>query len=695
MRTKHRYLTKSRFKLALECPSKLFYTRNKEYEDQTNDDTFMQALAKGGYQVGELAKYKYCKDPIAENITIATLNEEEALQMTAVKLLQDNVVIAEAAFLYNNLFVRVDLLVKTNNQIKLIEVKSKSYSEEVKFINDQNKPSSKWVPYLYDLAFQTYVVRHALKNEKLTITPYFLLANKDEVVPVDGLNQVFKISESVINGYTIQTDLSNIDISVLNETRILKEINMTDEIEAILNMDIVAKDIPSKYKKFEDFVNWCSEIYKNQERVWSNPGSKCKKCQFKVANQLSYTINRWTGAPDSELKCGMSECWSNFEWDGIGKTKIDIHSDSLKTELWMGYAGSKMPGEIDNHKAPYLKDIQIDWITPTNEKADDDRQGMTPFERRKYQIQLNEENAPPYVFWKTEFENIQNSKWEYPYHMIDFETTTVAIPYFKGMHPYETVAFQFSHHILHEDGKIEHYNQWLSFESNVYPNINFLNALMESLSNHKGTIFRYATHENSVLNKLRKDVEFFNPPNKVELIAFIDDITYVKTSPKNKIVGKRCMVDLAEVVRSFYYSSHAKGSNSIKKILPAILHDCPELITKYSNPDLYGKNKTCSSLNFDAHVWLDPEFGNDPYKTLPPIFTETEIEQFGKSDDGDDFDEVADGSAAMLAYNKLQYSNLLSLGRFAYKESLLRYCELDTLAMVMLMEGFKYLKENK
>jgi len=679
MRTNHRYLTKSRFKLALECPTKLFYTRNKEYEDQTNDDLFMQALAKGGYQVGELAKYKYCKDPIAENITIATLNEEEALQLTAEKLLQDNVVIAEAAFLYNNLFVRVDLLVKTNNQIKLIEVKSKSYSESDKFINTQNKTASKWVPYLYDLAFQTYVVRHALQYEKLTITPYFLLANKDEVVPVDGLNQVFKISESKINGYQIKTDLSNIDISILNGIQILKEINMSDEIEAIFNMDVVAKDIPSEYRKFEDFVHWCSEIYKNQERVWSNPGSKCKKCQFKASS-------------DSELKCGMSECWSNFSWDDIGKTKIDIQTDTLKTELWMGYAGSKMPGEMDNHKAPYLKDIQIDWITPTNEKVDDDRRGMTPFERRKYQIQLNKKDAMPYIFWKTEFEAIQNSAWEYPYHMIDFETTTVAIPYFKGMHPYETVAFQFSHHILHEDGRVEHHNQWLSFEPNEYPNINFLNALMDSLSNQKGTIFRYATHENSVLNKLRKDVEFFNPPNRDELIAFIDDITYVKTSPKNKIYGKRCMVDLADVVRSFYYSSYAKGSNSIKKILPAILHDCPELIAKYSQPDLYGKNKICSSLNFDSHVWLDPKCENDPYKTLPPIFTETAIEQFGKSEDTDDFDEVADGSAAMLAYNKLQYSNLLSIGRFAYKESLLRYCELDTLAMVMLMEGFKYLK---
>ena len=94
------------------------------------------------------------------------------------------------------------------------------------------------------------------------------------------------------------------------------------------------------------------------------------------------------------------------------------------------------------------------------------------------------------------------------------------------------------------------------------------------------------------------------------------------------------------------------------------------------------------------------ECGNDPYKTLPPIFTEKEIEQFGKSEDGDDFDEVADGSAAMLAYNKLQYSNrvfggVFELLRWHYKNALLRYCELDTLAMVMLMEGFGKLKERK
>lgn len=51
-----RYLTKSRFKLALECPTKLFYTGKSEYANQKIDDPFLLALAKGGFQVGALAK---------------------------------------------------------------------------------------------------------------------------------------------------------------------------------------------------------------------------------------------------------------------------------------------------------------------------------------------------------------------------------------------------------------------------------------------------------------------------------------------------------------------------------------------------------------------------------------------------------------------------------------------------------------
>jgi len=50
------YLTKSKLKLALECPTKLFYNSKKEYPAKKIQDTILEALANGGFQVGELAK---------------------------------------------------------------------------------------------------------------------------------------------------------------------------------------------------------------------------------------------------------------------------------------------------------------------------------------------------------------------------------------------------------------------------------------------------------------------------------------------------------------------------------------------------------------------------------------------------------------------------------------------------------------
>ncbi len=54
-----RYITKSRFKLALQCPAKLYYEGKPEYANQNVEDTFLLSLAEGGFQVGELAKCYY------------------------------------------------------------------------------------------------------------------------------------------------------------------------------------------------------------------------------------------------------------------------------------------------------------------------------------------------------------------------------------------------------------------------------------------------------------------------------------------------------------------------------------------------------------------------------------------------------------------------------------------------------------
>jgi hypothetical protein len=51
-------------------------------------------------------------------------------------------------------------------------------------------------------------------------------------------------------------------------------------------------------------------------------------------------------------------------------------------------------------------------------------------------------------------------------------------------------------------------------------------------------------------------------------------------------------------------------------------------------------------------------------------------------------DGLADGGAAMTAYNYLQFSEIPLEQRKSISTSLLRYCELATLAMVMLVEGW-------
>ena len=50
----------------------------------------------------------------------------------------------------------------------------------------------------------------------------------------------------------------------------------------------------------------------------------------------------------------------------------------------------------------------------------------------------------------------------------------------------------------------------------------------------------------------------------------------------------------------------------------------------------------------------------------------------------------------MIAYGKIQFSEISEYERKEIIQALLKYCELDTLAMVMIFEGWReMLKKNK
>ena len=56
-----------------------------------------------------------------------------------------------------------------------------------------------------------------------------------------------------------------------------------------------------------------------------------------------------------------------------------------------------------------------------------------------------------------------------------------------------------------------------------------------------------------------------------------------------------------------------------------------------------------------------------------------------------EIENIDDGGAALTAYGKIQYTDMTKKERTEISEALKRYCELDTLAMVMIYEHLKSL----
>lgn len=73
----------------------------------------------------------------------------------------------------------------------------------------------------------------------------------------------------------------------------------------------------------------------------------------------------------------------------------------------------------------------------------------------------------------------------------------------------------------------------------------------------------------------------------------------------------------------------------------------------------------------------------NPYTLLPPLFEDMDISR-------DAFilesGEIQEGGAAMAAYARMQFTQMSDVEREAVIRGLLKYCELDTLAMVMIWE---------
>ncbi len=146
---------------------------------------------------------------------------------------------------------------------------------------------------------------------------------------------------------------------------------------------------------------------------------------------------------------------------------------------------------------------------------------------------------------------------EYPIHFLDFETMGPAVPRYAGTRPYQTIPFQWSDHILCEDGRVEH-REYLCVEDKD-PREEFTRSLLDVLGK-KGSLVTYTNYEERITKGLGETLSEY----REQLHALL---------PRIK--------DLHKTISRYYYHPGFHGSFSLKSVLPALI---PEM--NYQNLEI-------------------------------------------------------------------------------------------------------------
>jgi hypothetical protein len=626
------FLSKSDFKVANSCPTKLYYKKLRYPSTTTYSNNYTRMLADGGYAIAKMARLLY---PFGREMEV-THDLETSINETREALQQENIILFEPVIYANNKLIRVDILIKTGRKFQLIEVKSKSFDSSQNkglletrginiFRNKKNgKISSDWKPYIEDVAYQTFVLQEMLdelfdKNEgdnsaknKPEIHPFLFMPDKAKTSAIALANQ-FKItrtkSQLIPSKFSgIQIDFTG-DLEALLQNHILSLIEIDREVQEVLPEVVSRSEI-----YLESIVDGLNKI--------EVPLTKhCKSCEFRVDNG-------WQDISLSDRKDGFKECWGEL-------ADVEPHIFDLYHM-----------GRVGGNETPVVNDLiqmgKVNMYDMPLELLDD---SVFSF-RQLIQLEYTRSNQE---WMSTQLPKIV-AECSYPIHFIDFETSRMALPYQAGMRPYEQVAFQWSCHTIPFLGAEPIHSDWINL-SDVFPSFSFAEALMAQIGDC-GTVLTWATHENSVLRDIYYQMEDYGYDNP-QLKAWLTRIAKLNSKDKTQ------MVDMNALTLKHYFHPKMKGRTSLKCVLPAIwqsnpyLHEIPWMRAYFKEVD--GK-----ILN--------------PYDTLPPL----EI--------ADREEVITEGTGAMLAYQDMMYGENQDCPdiKQMWCELLKQYCCLDTMAMVII-----------
>lgn len=172
----------------------------------------------------------------------------------------------------------------------------------------------------------------------------------------------------------------------------------------------------------------------------------------------------------------------------------------------------------------------------------------------KQQIQVNAVRERSGYMDKEEIRKFL-AEWTFPLYFFDFETVGPAVPLLDGSSPFEQIPFQYSLHVVSEEGSEPSHHEFLADPavfrtSDTDPREEIIRSMRNDLK-HDGSIIAYnARFEKGIINRLA--------------ILYPEHAEYL-LSLNNRFV------DLWDVFRKYWwYEAAMKGSASIKSVLPSV-----------------------------------------------------------------------------------------------------------------------------
>ena len=550
------YLSKSDFKVAQTCPTKLFYKKNG-YPSANQENEYLQMLADGGYMVEKIAKLLH---PDGQEIKFAGPHEQAAHE-TLRALAADQVTLFEATLLSDVKLARVDILYKTGNFFDLIEVKAKSYdSDENEAAVDAGRPNlfrtksggiiTGWQEYLEDVTFQVMVLQELFP--KAIIRPWLVMPDKSKTTKIDRIHSFFRLHRVQQLG----RKFTSVEVEFTGDADLLRKNHFLTQVSIDAEVKLLLPDVATATDKY------LASLQPKLRKISTPISVGCRGCEYRFET-------------NDDHRNGFDECWGKLA--SVTPSLLDLYYVSS-----VGGRGGPVVNDLIDHEKVGLFDVPEEALV----KGD----GSVGEINKRQLIQL--EHTRDNTEWMNkDFPKILDS-FKFPLHFIDFETTAVAVPYHAGMHPYEQVAFQWSCHKLETDGSMQHF-EWINTED-AFPNFLFTESLMKCLG-YEGTIFMWAPHENTILNAVLTQMgerDYKNPALKKWLNSVIRDGS-----------GKSDrQVDMNRLTVKNYFHPLMKGRTSIKIVCDAIWQISPPLRAQYPE---YVKTEGKDVLS--------------PYKSLPPL----------------------------------------------------------------------------